>query len=422
MADEQQLSYEEALEKVLSFGERMPAEEIDFMDSLGRVLAEDVLSDIDVAPFDNSAMDGFAVIASDLEGASEENPVTLDVIELIAAGDAPVQAVKSGQAARIMTGAAMPEGADSVVKLEFTNAYKTDLGQAGQTVQIMAPVEKGANVRYAGEEVKAGGVVVPAGEEIGVATIGLFAATGNTKVKVYRRPVVGIVATGSELVDVDEKPGPGQIRNSNSYANAAQAMSAGADVIIYPVVEDTYEATLEVFKEASEECDLIVTSGGVSVGDFDFVRPALETLGEVEFAKVNMRPGNPQTMGHIGKAILFGLPGNPSSCYVGFEAFLRPLIRKMLGYKDLARPIVKAKLAVGQSKRQPRRYFLRGNVVKDEQGEYVANLDYSQSSALLTAAHYANAFIILPEGVGYVEKDTLVDCWLLDVEESGGIF
>lgn len=415
-SDKNSLSYEEALVKVLAYGEPLEAEEVHFMDALGRVLAEDALSDIDVSPFDNSAMDGFAIIAKDLEKASADHPVSLEVKELIPAGGVPKITVEPGSCARIMTGAAMPEGADTVIKIEQTSAFSGG-GNVGETIEISAPIELGANVRYAGEEVKAGEVVLPKGEVVDVAAIGLLAATGNTTVKVHRRPVVGIVSTGSELVEPHEKPGKGQIRNSNSYANASQAVDSGARTIIYPIVEDSYEATVEAFKQASEECDIIVTSGGVSVGDFDFVKPALESLGTLEFAKVNMRPGNPQTMGRIGNAFFFGLPGNPSSCYVGFEAFLRPLILKMLGHKDLKRPVVHARLEKGMSKRQARKYFLRGNVSKDAQGNWVARLPYSQSSALLTAAHYGNAFVILPEGEAKIEAGQDVECWLLRIDE-----
>lgn len=410
------LSYEEALEKVLAYGHPLEAEELSFMDAQGRVLAEDVYSDIDVSPFDNSAMDGFAVRVKDLEQASVDHPVSLKVIELIPAGKVSQLEVTPGTCSRIMTGAAMPEGADTVIKIEQSSAAQGG-GSVGDFVSFTEASSIGANVRYAGEEVKAGGVILAKGECIDVAGIGLLAATGNTVVKVHRKPVVGIISTGSELIEPDKKPQRGQIRNSNSYANAAQAIDSGAEVITYPIVEDSYETTLEAFKKASEECDILITSGGVSVGDFDFVKPALESLGVLEFSKVNMRPGNPQTMGQIGKAFFFGLPGNPSSCYVGFEAFLRPLIRKMLGHTKLKRMRVQAVLDQDIDKRQARKYFLRGKVEKDEKGTWHANLPYSQSSALLTAAHYGNAFVILPEGEAKIEKNSLVECWLLNTEE-----
>lgn len=414
MTDKPQvLTVEEALERSLDLVQVLESETVPFMEAMGRVIAEDVRSDIDVSPFDNSAMDGFAVRAADIASATTDAPVELDVIEDIPAGAAPRLTVESGQAARIMTGAAMPEGADTVVKIESTSA-KDAGGMVGEKVGILGPEKEGANVRYKGEEVAAGDVVVARGDNVNAATIGLFAATGNVEVSVYRRPRVAIIATGSELVDVTDTPGPGKIRNSNSYAIAAQVADAGGEPVIFPVVIDELEPTREAFVKAAAECDLIITSGGVSVGDHDHVKPVLEELGEVNFWKVFMRPGNPQTLGIIDGVPLFGLPGNPSSCYVGFEVFIRPMLRKMQGFVNVNRPKMRAVLATDQNKKQDRRYYLRGRVRADGEGGYIAELTGSQSSALLTAAHEGNALLILPEGIAPIAAGTTIDCLMLD--------
>ncbi len=413
------MTVEEARELVFERVRRMPAEEVALLDALGRVLAQDARSDIDVAPFDNSAMDGFAVRAADLAGASADAPLPLAVIAHIGAGDdvAGIE-VGPGQAARIMTGAAVPAGADSVVMVERTHPLEGD-GGIGSTVAFELEPRLGEHIRRRGEEVLAGDVVVSAGEVLGPAAIGLLAATGHATVPVYRRPRVAVLSTGSELVEVAEKPGPGKIRNSNSYSIAAQVISAGGIPVRYDIVPDEPAATREAFERAAAETDFIVTSGGVSVGDFDYVKPVLEELGELAFCKVKMRPGNPQTLGSIRGVPFFGLPGNPTSTYVGFEIFVRPSLLLMQGRSAIDRPITVARLSHDVKKKQDRRYYLRGEVAPDPSGDgYLASLPYSQSSALLTAAHRGNCFVVLPEGEGTFEAGTEVRCVRLDMEEG----
>ncbi|TLM70691.1 MAG: molybdopterin molybdotransferase MoeA [Actinobacteria bacterium] len=366
--------------------------------------------------FDNSAMDGYALIAGDTAGASPEVPVTLRVLEHIGAGDWPAESIALGTASRIMTGAPMPEGADAVVMVEYTVAGEAD-GGVGGTVAVQREATAGDHVRRRGEEVLAGAVVLAAGEVLGPAGIGLLAATGNPRPLVYRRPRVAIVPTGSELVDASEKPGPGQIRNSNSYSLAAQVLDAGGVPLQYAVIPDDEAATREAFERAAAEADFIVTSGGVSVGDFDFVKPVLEQIGELEFCKVAMRPGNPQTLGTIRGVPFFGLPGNPTSTFVGFEVFVRPALLMMQGLTELDRPHVVARLTHDVKKRQDRRYYLRARLTLAED-EYQVELSGSQSSALLTAAHRGNCFMVLPEGTGMVPAGTEVVCMRLDVKEG----
>ncbi|MDZ4168576.1 MAG: gephyrin-like molybdotransferase Glp [Coriobacteriia bacterium] len=396
----------------------MPVERVSLLDAVGRVLAVEAVSDVDVAPFDNSAMDGFALRAADTVGAAEHSPVLLDVVAHIAAGDdvAGIE-VGPGQAARIMTGASMPQGADAVVMVELTHPERGDGGIAS-VVAFLHQAAAGDHVRYRGEEVRAGDVVLEAGQVLGPAAIGLLASTGHAEVAVYRRPRVAVVSTGSELVEVAEKPGPGKIRNSNSYSIAAQVLAAGAVPIRYPIVPDEVQATRAAFEQAADECDFIVTSGGVSVGDFDYVKPVLQELGDLTFCKVKMRPGNPQTLGAIRGVPFFGLPGNPTSTYVGFEVFVRPALRAMQGLTALDRPVTDALLAHDVKKKQDRRYYLRGRVERDPSGGYTASLSGSQSSALLSAAHRGNCFVVLPEGEGFFAAGTPVACMRLDIEEG----
>ena len=410
------ITVEAARASLLEHVSLSPVERVPLLEALGRVLASDVVSDIDVAPFDNSAMDGFAVRAADLAGASEANTVPLHVVAHIGAGDWWDGAVQPGQAARIMTGAPVPEGADSVVMVERTKVTDGD-GGIGSTVHFTVEPKLGEHIRRRGEEVLAGGTVLPAGQVLGPAAVGLLAATGNAQVPVFRRPRVAIISTGSELVDAAQKPGPGQIRNSNSYSIAAQVAAAGGIPVRFPIVADNLEDTRAAFSKAADECDFIVTSGGVSVGDFDFVKPVLEELGQMLYCKVRMRPGNPQTMGTIRGVPFFGLPGNPTSTFVGFEMFVRPALRKMQGYTALDRPVTRATLTHDLKKGADRRYYLRGSVVSGD-GGYEASVPFSQSSALLTAAHYGNCLVVIPESVGLLEAGSVVDCIRLDQEEG----
>jgi molybdopterin molybdotransferase len=412
------MSVEQARDLVLAPIKVLPAEEVALIDALGRVLATDARSDIDVAPFDNSAMDGFALRAEDTAGASATAPAVLEVIAHIGAGDdvAGIN-VGPGQAARIMTGAAVPQGADAVAMVEFTRPVTGD-GGTGSTVAFEREAALGEHIRLRAEEVSAGDVILRAGEALGPAAIGLLAATGHATVSVHRQPRVAILSTGSELVEVTETPGPGKIRNSNSYSIAAQVLAAGGIPVRYDIVPDEIDATRAAFLKAAEETDFIVTSGGVSVGDFDYVKPVLEEIGELTFCKVKMRPGNPQTLGSIDGVPFFGLPGNPTSTYVGFEVFVRPALRRMQGHTALDRPTTRATLAHDVKKKQDRRYYLRGRCDRQPDGTYLASLPYSQSSALLTAAHKGNCFVVLPEGDGNFAAGTDVVCVRLDIEEG----
>lgn len=412
------ISVEQARQHALSMVRVLDSERILLSESLGRVLAEDAFSDIDVSPFDNSAMDGFAVRAADLASASPEHPVTLDVVADIPAGSWWDGRVGPGQVARIMTGAPVPSGADTVVMVELTEALSGD-GGVGSRIAFSRAPEAGEHIRRRGEEVSCGQIVVAAGERIGPAAVGLLAATGHATVAVVRAPRVAVISTGNELVEIDQKPGPGKIRNSNSYSLAAQVQAAGGIALRYAIVPDDLLVTREAFTRAAAEADYIITSGGVSVGEFDFIRPAIEEVGRLEFHQVAMRPGAPQTMGSVAGVPLFGLPGNPTSAFVGFEIFVRPALRKMQGLAELTRPKVTATLLHDVRKKPGRRYYLRGRLFAAQDGAGLSvELSGSQSSALLTAAHRGNCFIVLEQGESFFPAGAQVECLRLDVEEG----
>lgn len=410
------ITVEEATEQVLSRIGVLDAESVPLLDALGRVLAVDVISDIDVSPFDNSAMDGYALRHADIAGAGPDSPVTLRVVEHIPAGRAPERLVGPGEASRIMTGAPVPQGADAVVMVERTRAGE-NAGGTGGTVEVLTTAKLGENIRGRAEEVHAGEAVLLAGESVGPAAIGLAASVGHAELMVRKRPRVAIVSTGDELVSVTEKPGPGQIRNSNSYSLAAQVVQAGGEPHVLGVARDTEESTRALLERAPE-FDLMVTTGGVSMGDFDVVKKVLEELGELDFWRVAMRPGAPQTFGTIGGTPFFGLPGNPTSTMVGFELFVRPALRRMAGFTALSRPRVVARLTHDVRKKADRRYFLRSRLTHSADGAYEVAAAGNQSSALLTAMHRGNCLMSLPEGEDFVAAGTEVICIRLDMEEG----
>ena len=411
------ISLEEARALVLSHVRPLPVETVPVLGAVGRVAAADLASDIDIAPFAHSAMDGFAVRASELAEASPESPVELDVTAEVAAGDVFEGVIGAGQCVRIMTGAPLPTDADAVVKYEVVDAVSGD-GKPGSRVAFRAPADARANVREAGEEARAGEVVVGRGEVVGTAGVGFLASCGITEVPTYRRPRVAVIAIGSELVAPTEVPAPGKIRNSNSYALAACAQAAGAVPAVLPIVEDTHEALAAAVRDAAVSYDFVVTSGGASNGDFDFIKPVVEELGQLLMTTVNMRPGKAQTFGLVDGTPVFGLPGNPAAAYVGFEMIVRPALRKMQGFSRFERPVVKARLSTDAKKRDPRRIFLRSTLSKDEAGDYVVTPAKNQSSGLFGPIQRSNCMAILPEGLESRTAGSVVECVLLDVSEE----
>ena len=403
------ISLEEARALVLSHAAPLPVETVPVLEAVGRVAA----ADIDISPFAHSAMDGFAVRAAELAEASQEAPVELDVVAEIAAGDVFEGSIEAGQCVRIMTGAPMPDDADSVVKYEIVDVVTGD-GKPGSRVAFSAPTAVRSNVREAGEEAKAGETVVSKGEVIGSAGVGFLAGCGIVEVPTHRRPRVAIISIGSELVDPAVVPTPGKI----SYALAACAQAAGAAPVILPIVEDTKEALAAAVSAAADAYDFVVTSGGASNGDFDFIKPVVSELGELLMTTVNIRPGKAQTFGVVRGTPVFGLPGNPAAAYVGFEMIIRPALRKMQGYAHFERPSVMAKLSRDVKKKDPRRIFLRGTLYKNDEGEYVVAPAKNQSSGLFGVIQRSNCMAILPEGLDSRTAGSLVQCVLLDVSEE----
>jgi molybdopterin molybdotransferase len=398
------LSVEDALERVLSAFHVLEPERVSILETLGRVLAEDVYADVNIPPHANSAMDGYAVRAQDTTGASAGQPVRLRVIENLAAGYVTDTTVQPGTAIRIMTGAPLPPGADAVIRFERTE-------QTGDVVNLFGSVSLGANVRYAGEDVRAGELILKQGTRVRPQEVGMLAALGRSEVMVIRRPRVAILATGDELVDIDEPLGPGKIRNSNGYSNAAQVLQYGGLPSLMGIARDREEDLTAQIRAALEMgADLLLTSGGVSVGDFDVVKKVLAAEGEITFWRVRMKPGKPLAFGQIQAEVkgktrtmpVLGMPGNPVSVMVSFEIFARPAILTMLGVTDLAHPTVEAILADEIRSKDERRHYVRVRIERQEHpapGEpaYRALLTGEQGSGILTSMVVANGFAIIPE-------------------------
>ena len=400
------ISVEEALKTILEGIHPLDCENISITSALGCVIGEDVISGRTIPPLDNSAMDGYAVIAADTAFASKDKPVHLDVLEDVPAGSVATQPIRKGQAIRIMTGAPMPEGANAVVRVEDTEA-------SGGKVRIFIAAAPGLDMREAGEDVKAGDLVISKGTVLRAAEIGMLAALGRSKAAVHRRPVVAIISTGDELVDVDETPGPGKIVNSNGYSLAALVLEAGGIPLQVGIARDNREDLLSKFKMATQ-ADIVVSSGGVSVGDYDLVKDIMAEIGSrIQFWRVAMRPGRPLAFGRLEGKPLFGLPGNPVSSMVSFTQFIRPAILKMRGYRNIFRKTVRAEITEGYKKKQGLMYFLRARV-EFRDGKHVAALTGEQGSGILKSMVLANGLIVLPEIVTSVKPGDLVNVQLLD--------
>jgi molybdopterin molybdotransferase len=376
---------EEALEIVLANASPLPAEVVSLADVLGRVLAEDVRADTDLPPFDRSAMDGYAVRAEDVAAA----PVTLPVVAQIRAGQVRDQPLAAGQAVQIMTGAPVPPGATAVQQVE-----KTRSPDGGRSVEILSSIEPGTHISRRGTEVRAGDVVLSRGERIDPAALAVLASVGCDRAPVFRRPRVSVLVTGDELVDVDQVPGRGQIRNSNGYAVVAQARQAGAEVQDLGIVPDD-SGRIAAAMTVGLESDLLLLSGGVSEGVFDLVESVMSRLGiEILFDKVAVKPGAPLVFGRRGAILVFGLPGNPVSAQVTFDLFVRPVLLRMQGARVVSRPIVEAELIEGLANRSGRKAHLPARV-RFEGGRFVARPVRSMGSADLVAHARANAMVIL---------------------------
>lgn len=414
------LSLEDARALVLSHVGLMDTETVPVLDAVGRVCAREVKSDIDVAPFDHSAMDGFAVKSKDIAEATKASPVVLKVIAEVGAGDVFDGKMEDGECVRIMTGACLPPDADAVVKYEDADYMGGD-GKAGSSVTFIGEAAPGTNVRFAGEEAHAGDVVLSPGEVVGCAGVGYLASCGALSIETYRRPKVAIIPTGSELVEPSQKPGRGHIRESNGYAIAACVQNAGAEPFMQPICADTYEDLRKAVVDACALYDFVITTGGAANGDFDFIKEVVGNEGELLMTLVNMRPGKAQTFGFINKTPVFGLPGNPAAAYCGFEMIIREALRKMQGYGCLEHPKVCARLTQDVRKRDPRRIFLRSTLVRNSDGELEVTPAGNQSSGLFGVIQKSNCMAIMPEGTESKYAGDIVECVLLDVPEEAVI-
>ncbi len=402
------ISVEQARDRILSSIRVNQPVEVPLTDSLGRVLAEDIVADIHIPPFDNSAMDGYALLSADTREAEETNPVRLEVLEDLPAGYVARRSLVAGQAIRIMTGAPMPAGADAVVPVEFTQ-------RGDGVVLVKKAVKRGENVRKAGEDIREGEKVLARGTRVGPAEMGLLSSLGRARVTVYRAPVVGIISTGDELVPVEEKLRPGKIRDSNSYTLWGMVRETGAVPRRLGIVGDDAEALKSAILDHLEEVDAYITSGGVSVGDYDMVKEVLAHLGEIDFWKVSMRPGKPQAFGFIGGKPLFGLPGNPVSVMVSFEQFVRPALLKMMGSRELYRPEVEAEIETPMGRSTGRVEFIRV-ILREEEGRFKARVTGPQGSGILRSMALGHGLAVLGEEVGRLEPGERVKVQLLKAE------
>lgn len=396
--------------RILADFERLSAEGVPLLDGLGRVLAEDMIASHSIPPFANSSMDGYAVRAADLGAAN----TLLRVVDDIAAGaPIPQRRITPGEAARIMTGAPIPRGADAVVPMEQTDQpWRSGENAALPAyVTIRGSVKPGAYIRPVGEDIKAGQVVLTAGVVLTPAEIGVLAALGMSAVPVIRRPRVAIISTGDELTEVGEPLSPGKIYDANGYSLYALSVVCGAEAIRLPIARDNLDDTRARFREAVEyRPDVILSSAGVSVGTFDVVKTVLNEMGEIGFWKVNLRPGKPLAYGQIGGIPFFGLPGNPVSAMVTFELFVRPALLKLGGRPDDTQTL---RVIAGEAiQSDGRRSYLRA-ILRRDGDQWVATLTGTQSSGALTSMILADALVIIPEGITTVAAGTALEARLL---------
>ncbi len=410
------LSVAEAQQRLLSVFEPVAIQWLPITHAVGRALAEPIISSQDIPSFDNSSMDGFAVRFSDVISARPDGGILLNVIADIPAGRYVDVTIRKGQAARIMTGAHMPAGADAVVPVENTDFNDRQPGiPAPETVQIYAPVDSGENIRPRGQDVRAGESVMPAALRLRPQDIGFLAMLGVSQVAVHRKPRVAIFSTGDELVPVGSQLTPGQIHDSNSYTLIAQIERFGGEPVNLGIVRDDLMAVKVCLDTALEaHVDLIISTAGVSVGAFDFVRHVVEREGRLDFWRVNMRPGKPLAFGAYHDIPYIGLPGNPVSAFIGCEVFVRPAILKMAGI-DGAQRQTKRVTTIEAIDSDGRESYLRA-IVSKQDSRWIARLTGHQGSGNMRSLVQANALLLVPSGVKSLPTGAEMDAWLLDQE------
>lgn len=404
------ISVEEALERILAEIKPLDITQVPLSQSLGLVLAQDIIAQEDIPPFANSAMDGFALLSQDSK-PRDGTPARLRITGSVAAGYVADRAVDAGTAMRIMTGAPIPPGADTVIQVELTRVASPE----SAWVEILQEVVPGNNIRPAGEDMRRGQTILAHGTEIRAWEIGILATLGWATVPVIRRPRVAILGTGDEVIDVDEPLQPGKIRNSNSYLLEAAVKQAGGEAYRLGVARDTVESLREKFGEAITH-DLILTSGGVSVGDFDLVKDIMQEQGKIDFWRINMRPGKPVAFGRISSIPLLGLPGNPVSSAVTFELFGRPVLRKLMGHTRLSRPQIDVIVEDGVQERAMRRHYVRAHV-EWRDNHFIAHTTGNQGSNIMTSLLNANALVIVPEGGATIAPGETAKAIMLDWPE-----
>ena len=415
------ISVEEALTKILNSIQILDSEEKPLLDCLGQVLAEDVYSPFDVPPYDNSAMDGYAVQAGSIKEASHKNPEILRVVGEMAAGGVSALKVEPGMAIRIMTGAFVPGGADVVVPFEDTDEIDRKETAISKTeIGVRVSLAEGCNIRRRGEDIAKGDLVLKRGKLLRPADIGVLASLGKSVVSVIRRPLVGILATGNEVMEINRPLPPGKIYNSNSYSLAAQVLRYGGIPKLLGVAPDDVKQLTAAVREGLE-CDILVTSGGVSLGDYDVVKQVLAAEGNVSFWTVRMKPGKPLAFGMFkrsdGKEIPhLGLPGNPVSSMITFEVFARPAIFKMMGRNNLSKSNITAIMEDAVLNKDGRRIFARVAVTRKD-GKYFARITGPQGSGILMSMAKANGLAIIPENTRELKPGTPVEVMMLDWDE-----
>ena len=407
------LSVDQARERILSQLHPVTTEKRDLAECASRVLARDIAASTDLPPFDNSSMDGFAVRAVDVANATDASPQRLSVVADIPAGSAPLIFLAPGQAARIMTGAQIPDGADAIVPVEETDFVSRDAGSPppGQ-VLILKAAKPGANIRTSGMDIKTGEIVLQKGRRLQAQDLGLLAMLGVAKVEVHRKPRVALLSSGDELVGVDAPLEPGKIRDSNSYVLAALIESAHAEALRLGVANDTRESVEALFEQAAaQKVDMIISSAGVSVGAFDFIKDVVDSNGRMDFWRVNMRPGKPLAFGEYRGIPFIGLPGNPVSAFVGFEVFVRAALGRLGGELNGGRHAVRVR-TVEEINSDGRESYLRA-IVEEKNGVLSAKLTGHQGSGNLRSLVQANALLIISAGVKCVPAGQEVHAWLL---------
>lgn len=404
------ISVEKAKEILLNQDIKIDIIDIPILESLGYVLGEDIISDINMPPFDRSPLDGYALKSEDIEGASKEAPIVLEVIDYVPAGYVSSKKIENGQAIRIMTGAKIPEGANIIIKYEDTDFTDKD-------VKIYNYLKPNSNIVKMGEDIEVGDLVLKKGHIIGPADIGILATLGKTMVKVYSKPKIAILATGDELIEIDETPREGKIRNSNSYTIAAQVKRIGGEPIILGICSDKLDEINDKLEASLQWADMVITTGGVSVGDADLVKESFQEIGgDILFWRVNMKPGTPIAVAKYKNKLIFGLSGNPAAASITFEKFVRPTILKLMGKTKYNLMKVESILESEFTKVSNQNRYLRA-ITYYKDGGFFTKLPDKHSSGILTSLSGTNSLFYIRAGTGPYKSGDKIEVEILDYPE-----